>query len=75
MSSQTAPRAGERAGGDLIESEPVHCLGSYLKAGTRFRVTPQLVDIVTGEILWSDKINVDHSDIITLQDEIASKIV
>jgi serine/threonine-protein kinase len=33
------------------------------------------VDIITGEILWTDKINVDHEDIITLQDEIASKIV
>jgi serine/threonine-protein kinase len=50
-------------------------VGSYVKAGTRFRVTPQLVDIMTGQILWSDKINVDYNDIITLQDEIACKIV
>jgi serine/threonine-protein kinase len=50
-------------------------VGGYLKAGERFRVTPQLVDIVTGEILWSDKINVDSRDIITLQDEISRQIV
>ncbi|MCS6804087.1 MAG: protein kinase [Acidobacteriota bacterium] len=50
-------------------------VGSFLSAGTRFRVTPQLVDIVTGEILWTDKIDVDHADIITLQDAIAGKIV
>ncbi len=50
-------------------------IGGFLKAAGRFRVTPQLVDIVTGEILWSDKIDVDYSDIITLQDEISRSIV
>jgi serine/threonine-protein kinase len=62
-----------QAGRDLAVDAVL--VGSYLKSGVRFRVTPQLVDIVTGEILWSGKINVDHHDIITLQDEIASKIV
>lgn len=50
-------------------------VGGFLKAGGRFRVTPQLVDIVTGEILWSEKIDVAYSDIITLQDEISRSIV
>jgi serine/threonine-protein kinase len=49
-------------------------VGGFLKAGDRFRVTPQLVDINTGEILWSDKIDVDSKDIITLQDMIAQRI-
>jgi eukaryotic-like serine/threonine-protein kinase len=47
----------------------------YIKAGDRFRVTPQLVDVETGEIVWSDKIDVDARDIISLQDTISTKIV
>jgi eukaryotic-like serine/threonine-protein kinase len=50
-------------------------ISTYLKAGNRFRVTPQLVDINTGEIIWSDKIDVDYEDIITIQDKISHHIV
>jgi serine/threonine-protein kinase len=50
-------------------------VGSYIKAGDRFRVTPQLIDIKTGEIIWSDKIDLDSKDIITLQDKISQHIV
>lgn len=50
-------------------------ISGYLKAGNRFRVTPQLIDINTGEILWSDKIDLDAADIMTLQDTISRKIV
>jgi serine/threonine protein kinase len=47
----------------------------YIKSGDRFRVTPQLVDIRSGEIMWSDKIDVDAKDIITVQDKISRQIV
>jgi eukaryotic-like serine/threonine-protein kinase len=50
-------------------------LSAYLKSGDRFRVTPQLINVHTGEILWSDKIDLAAADIITLQDTIARKIV
>lgn len=50
-------------------------ISTYLKAGSRFRVTPQLVDIANNEILWSDKIDVDYEDIITIQDKISHHIV
>ena len=50
-------------------------VGTYVKSGDRFRVTPQLVDIKTGEIIWSDKIDLDSKDIITLQDKISQHIV
>lgn len=50
-------------------------VSTYLKAGNRFRVNPQLIDIGSGEILWSDKIDVDYSDIITIQDRISHQIV
>lgn len=50
-------------------------IGGYIKSGDRFRVTPQLVDTSSGEILWSEKIDVDARDIITVQDTITHKIV
>ncbi len=50
-------------------------IGGYIRSGDRFRVTPQLVDIKSGEIVWSDKIDVDAKDIITLQDTISRQIV
>jgi len=50
-------------------------IGGYLKAGDRFRLTPQLVDTASGEIVWSEKIDVESKDIITVQDTISRQIV
>lgn len=50
-------------------------VSSYIKSGDRFRVTPQLIDVGTGEILWGEKIDVDAKDIITVQDTISRLIV
>jgi len=43
--------------------------------GERFRVTAQLLDVASGEILWSDRIDAAAADIITVQDEITQRIV
>jgi serine/threonine-protein kinase len=50
-------------------------IGGYVKSGDRFRLTPQLVDTLTGEIIWSEKIDVESKDIITIQDTISRQIV
>lgn len=50
-------------------------IGGYLKAGDRFRLTPQLVDTGSGEIVWTEKIDVESKDIITVQDTISRQIV
>ncbi len=47
----------------------------FIHAGERFRVTAQLLDVKTGEILWSDRIDTAAADIITVQDTIAQRIV
>src|SRR5216683_2736036 len=47
----------------------------FMHAGERFRVTAQLLDVSTGDILWSDRIDTASSDIIALQDTIAQRIV
>ncbi len=47
----------------------------FLRAGERIRVTAQLLDVASGEILWSERIDSDAQDIITVQDTIALRIV
>ncbi len=47
----------------------------FLRAGDRIRVTAQLLDVATGDLLWSDRIDADSADIITVQDTIARRIV
>jgi serine/threonine-protein kinase len=47
----------------------------FLRAGDRIRVTAQLLDVATGNMLWSDRIDADSADIITVQDTIARRIV
>ncbi len=48
---------------------------SFLRAGDRLRVTAQLLDVDTGDLLWSDRIDAAAADIIALQDMIAQRIV
>lgn len=48
---------------------------TFLRAGERLRVTAQLLDVRTGEILWSESIDADARDIIGVQDTIVQRIV
>src|SRR6266566_4848286 len=47
----------------------------FIHAGERFRVTAQLLDVLSGDILWSNRIDTSAADIITVQDTIAQRIV
>ncbi len=46
----------------------------FLRAGNRIRVTAQLVDVGSGDLLWSDRIDADATDIINVQDTITHEI-
>lgn len=48
---------------------------SFLRSGEKMRVTAQLLDVLTGEILWSDRIDAESVDILALQDKIALRIL
>jgi serine/threonine-protein kinase len=61
--------AGRELGVDAILA------ASFLRSGDRLRVTAQLLDVRTSEILWSDRLDADASDIITVQDSIVNHIV
>jgi adenylate cyclase len=49
--------------------------GSVRKAGTRMRITAQLIDVNNGFHLWSEKYDREMKDIFEIQDEIAKAIV
>jgi serine/threonine protein kinase/tetratricopeptide (TPR) repeat protein len=47
----------------------------FIHVGERFRVNAQLLDVKTGEIIWSDRVDASADDIIAVQDEITKRIV
>lgn len=49
--------------------------GSVRKAGTRLRISAQLIDGHTGKHLWADRFDRDLTDIFAIQDEISAAIV
>jgi adenylate cyclase len=49
--------------------------GSVRKAGTRLRITAQLIDGDTGDHVWADRYDRDLDDIFAIQDEISKAIV
>ena len=48
---------------------------SFLRSGDKLRVTAQLLDVLTGDILWSDRVDAEGEDILALQDNIALRIL
>jgi serine/threonine protein kinase len=49
--------------------------GAFLRSGERLRVTAQLLDARTGDILWSEKIDSRVEDILALQDRISQRVI
>lgn len=49
--------------------------GSVRKAGSRVRITAQLIDAETGHHLWAERYDRDLHDIFQLQDEVVEAIV
>jgi eukaryotic-like serine/threonine-protein kinase len=47
----------------------------FIRSGARLRVTAQLLDVLTGDILWSDRIDAEGEDILALQDTIGQRIL
>ena len=63
-----------RAVGNELNVNAVLTAG-YIHSGETFRVTAQLLNVASGDILWSDRIDAAAADIIALQDTIAQRIV
>ncbi len=48
--------------------------GSVRKSGNRLRISAQLIDVVTGFHLWSERYDREMQDVFAIQDEIATSI-
>jgi TolB-like protein/class 3 adenylate cyclase len=48
--------------------------GSVRKAGTRVRITGQLIDAATGSHLWADRFDGSLEDVFDLQDKVATSV-
>jgi serine/threonine protein kinase/tetratricopeptide (TPR) repeat protein len=49
--------------------------GGFIRTPERMRVTAQLMETATGEIVWSDKIDLASRDLLDVQDEIAERLL
>ena len=49
--------------------------GSVRRAGTRVRITAQLIDVETGNHVWADRYDRTSEDIFEVQDEVTESIV
>ncbi|MBX7172344.1 MAG: protein kinase [Pyrinomonadaceae bacterium] len=63
-----------RDAGDELRVNAVLSAG-FLRSGDKIRVTAQLLDVISGDILWSDRIDAESGDILALQDIIAHRIL
>jgi serine/threonine-protein kinase len=63
-----------REAGNELRVQAVLSAG-FLRGGNRMRVTAQLLDVSSGEILWSDRIDAEGDDVLTIQDNIAQRIL
>ncbi|MDQ3474047.1 MAG: winged helix-turn-helix domain-containing protein [Acidobacteriota bacterium] len=50
-------------------------MGSFLKDGDDLRITAQLINVSTSEILWRDTIDVKYEKLLAVQDRVAQQIV
>lgn len=48
---------------------------NFLRAGDKLRVNAQLIDVSSGDMLWSERIDATAKDIFALQDTITHRIV
>ena len=48
--------------------------GSVRKAGGRVRITPQLIDAISGTHIWADRFDGSLEDVFELQDKVAASV-
>jgi serine/threonine-protein kinase len=77
-SAYVAPYVGQnvdprQAGEDLAAS--LVLTGGFVRTPERMRVTAQLLEVATGHIVWSDRIDLLSRDLLDVQDEIAERML
>jgi serine/threonine protein kinase/tetratricopeptide (TPR) repeat protein len=74
IASYVGQRPDPREAGEALAAQLV-LTGGFARTGERFRVSAQLLAAATGEIVWSERIDVPASDLITIQDTIAERLI
>jgi eukaryotic-like serine/threonine-protein kinase len=69
---QDAPSGPQEAGRELEVDAVVD--GSFQRAGSRLRVTVQLIDTRDGHPLWAKKIDASLDDVFRMQDEVSRSV-
>ncbi|MGA9994058.1 MAG: winged helix-turn-helix domain-containing protein [Pyrinomonadaceae bacterium] len=49
--------------------------GGFIKEGDDLRITAQLIDVGTNEILWRDTLDMKYERLLTVQDRVAQEII
>ena len=49
--------------------------GTYIKEGSDLRITAQLVDVLTNEILWKDSLELKYENLMTVQDRVSEQVI
>ncbi len=49
--------------------------GTYVREGGDLRITAQLVDVLTNEILWKDALELRYENLMTVQDQVAQQVI
>lgn len=49
--------------------------GTYIKEGNDLRITAQLVDVLTNEILWKDALELEYENLMTIQDRVVQEVI
>lgn len=62
-----------QVGGELAAS--LVLTGSFFKGKDKIRVTVQLLQSSSGEIVWSDQVDIAAADFLTIQDELAERLI
>jgi eukaryotic-like serine/threonine-protein kinase len=77
-SAYVAPYVGQTVDpqrvGEELAASLVLC-GAFIRTPERMRVTAQLLEVATGHILWSDRIDLLSRDLLDVQDEIAERLL
>ena len=49
--------------------------GTYLREGDELRITAQLIDVITNEILWKEALDLKYVNLISVQDKVAQQVI
>jgi DNA-binding winged helix-turn-helix (wHTH) protein/TolB-like protein len=49
--------------------------GTYVREGDDLRITAQLVDVLTNEILWKDALELKYENLMMVQDRVAQQVI